>query len=144
MRWIYRNGLASLGEYALERGVDFAALELPDIISFKEHLQGRLSAGTVSTYLTGIRSFYAWTECTRTVSGIAKSAMRAIGLDDRRHTAHSLRHTAVTYALLGGAKVEEAQEMARHANINTTLIYSHHVDRIQNAAERKIESILDV
>ena len=80
---------------------------------------------------------------TRTISGIAKSAMRTIGLDSKRHTAHSLRHTAVTFALLGGAKVEEAKEMARHANINTTMIYSHHVDRIQNAAERKIENVLD-
>lgn len=80
---------------------------------------------------------------TRTVSGIAKNAMRAIGIDDMRHTAHSRRHTAVTYALLGGAALEEAQTMARHADISTTMVYSHHIDRIGNAAERKIGQVLD-
>ena len=80
---------------------------------------------------------------TRTVSRIAKNAMRSIGLDDSQHTAHSLRHTAVTYALLGGAALEEAQTMARHASINTTMVYSHHIDRIKNAAENKIGNVLD-
>lgn len=80
---------------------------------------------------------------TRTVSGIAKDAMRAIGLDDKRHTAHSLRHTAVTFSLMGGAKVEEAKEMARHSSLNTTMGYAHHVNRLRDAAERRIETVLD-
>lgn len=80
---------------------------------------------------------------TRTVSGIAKAAMRAIGIDDARHSAHSLRHTAVTYALLGDARLEEAQQMARHADVSTTQLYAHHVERLKNPAEAKIDKILD-
>ena len=40
---------------------------------------------------------------TRSVSRIVKEAMRKIGIDDPRYTAHSLRHTAITFSLLGGA-----------------------------------------
>lgn len=81
---------------------------------------------------------------TRSVSRIAKQAMRATGIDDERHSAHSLRHTAVTLSLLGGATEREAQDMARHADISTTMIYSHHIDRIKNAAELKIGNVLDL
>ena len=79
---------------------------------------------------------------TRSISRIAKGAMRAIGIDDERHTAHSLRHTAITFSLLGGASERDAQQMARHADISTTMIYSHNIDRIQNAAEKSVDAFL--
>lgn len=80
---------------------------------------------------------------TRSVSGIVKKALRSIGLDSERYTAHSLRHTSVTYALLGGATVEEAQKMARHADISTTMVYAHHVDRVRHASEYRVSAYLD-
>ena len=79
----------------------------------------------------------------RSISRIAKSALRAIGVDDERYTAHSLRHTAITFSLLGGATERDAQQMARHANITTTMLYSHDIDRIKHAAEREIDNVLD-
>lgn len=79
----------------------------------------------------------------RSISRIAKSALRAIGIDDERYTAHSLRHTAITFSLLGGATERDAQQMARHANITTTMLYSHDIDRIKHAAEREIDNVLD-
>ena len=79
----------------------------------------------------------------RSISRIAKSALRAIGIDDERYTAHSLRHTAITFSLLGGATERDAQQMARHANIATTMLYSHDIDRIKHAAEREIDNVLD-
>ncbi len=78
-----------------------------------------------------------------TISRIVKNALRAAGIDDRRLTAHSLRHTAITLSLLGGASLQEAQTMARHADINTTLIYAHNIQRIKQAPERKIASLLN-
>ena len=80
---------------------------------------------------------------TRSVSRIVKEAMRKIGIDDPRYTAHSLRHTAITFSLLGGASEREAQQMARHADITTTMIYAHNIDRIKNAAENNISRLLD-
>ena len=80
---------------------------------------------------------------TRSISRIAKEALQRIGFDDERHTAHSLRHTAITLALLGGASERDAQQMARHASITTTMIYSHNIDRVRNAAEKSVGSVLD-
>lgn len=80
---------------------------------------------------------------TRSIRRIVKEAMQAAGIDSERLTAHSLRHTAITFSLLGGASIQEAQQMARHSNINTTLIYAHNIERIGHAPERKIDSYLD-
>ncbi len=79
---------------------------------------------------------------TRSISRIVKEALREAGIDSDRLTAHSLRHTAVTLSLLGGATIQEAQSMARHKNINTTLIYAHNINRIKQAPERKIDALL--
>ena len=78
---------------------------------------------------------------TRTISWIVKQAMRTVGIDSERLTAHSLRHTAVTFSLIAGATIQEAQAMARHSNVNTTLIYAHNIDRIAKAPERKIDAL---
>lgn len=80
---------------------------------------------------------------TRSVSRIVKNRLKAMGLDDGRLTAHSLRHTAITLSLLAGATPQEARAMARHSDINTTLVYAHNINRIKQAPERKIDSFLD-
>jgi len=79
---------------------------------------------------------------TRSISRIVKNHLRAIGLNDRRLSAHSLRHTAITMSMLAGATPQEARVMARHADINTTLIYAHNINRILNAPEKKIDDLL--
>ena len=75
---------------------------------------------------------------TRTVSSIVKTRMQAVGLDDERLTAHSLRHSAVTIALLNGMDLQEVQQFARHSNIQTTMIYSHAIERAKNHCESTI------
>lgn len=80
---------------------------------------------------------------TRSISRIVKNRLRAIGIDDSRITAHSLRHTAITLSLLAGATPQEARAMARHADINTTMIYAHNINRIEQAPERKIDTLLE-
>jgi integrase/recombinase XerD len=79
---------------------------------------------------------------TRSLSRIAKGAMIEAGVDSQRLTAHSLRHTAITTALRAGASLQEVKTMARHADINTTLIYSHNIDREINAPEYKIDEYM--
>ena len=273
----YRCGLRSLEEYVIDHGLDIDNLETSDVVAFKKKLLARLSPGSVSTYLKGVKSFYRWAESdgfpdvaskvkgaplsrdfkkdtltreqakrllesargeseqekrdyailslmlrtglrdievvradvgdikphsgvmvlfvrgkgrsakddfvvlaealqadinrylaerkdlsptdplfastsnrnkggrltTRSVSGIVKKALRSIGLDSERYTAHSLRHTSVTYALMAGATVEETQKMARHADISTTMLYAHHVDRVRHASEYRVSAYLD-
>ena len=79
---------------------------------------------------------------TRTISMIAKTAMRKSGYNSRRLTAHSLRHSAVTLALLQGNSIQDVQAFARHANINTTEIYSHAVDRMRSTCEASIAHLI--
>lgn len=78
----------------------------------------------------------------RSVSRIVKERLKSVGLDDKRLTGHSLRHTGLTFSLLSGASLQETQNLAGHSDINTTLIYAHNIDRIKNAPERKIVSFL--
>lgn len=75
---------------------------------------------------------------TRSISGLVKACLRSAGYDSDRLTAHSLRHTAVTLSLLGGNSLQEVQQFARHANISTTQIYAHNLDRASNKCEATI------
>jgi len=80
---------------------------------------------------------------TRSLRRIIKARFRAAGITSSRLTSHSLRHTAVTLALLGGASLQEVQALARHASITTTQVYAHNIDRMGNAAEKKIDAMLE-
>lgn len=79
---------------------------------------------------------------TRSVSRIVKGAMQRAGYNSERLTAHSLRHTAVTLSLLAGNSLEEVQQFARHANLNTTMIYNHSLDMAKNTCSESITSLL--
>lgn len=78
----------------------------------------------------------------KSISRIVKGIFKENGLISERLTAHSTRHTACTLALLSGASLQDVQQMARHQNINTTLIYSHNINRLANNAESKIADLL--
>ena len=80
---------------------------------------------------------------TRSIRRVITSAFKKAHLSSDKLTAHSLRHTAITLSLLGGASIQEAKTMARHEDINTTLIYAQNINRIKDAPERKIDSLLE-
>lgn len=79
---------------------------------------------------------------TKSISRLVKQHLLAAGLDSERLTAHSLRHTAITQALVNGATIQEAKQYARHTNINTTLIYSHNLEKQANPCARLIAGAL--
>ena len=81
---------------------------------------------------------------TRTISYIAKEGLKAIGLDERSFTAHSLRHTTAVNILRAGGSLETAQFTLRHSNPATTQIYTATLNeerRLQNSGEALIDSI---
>lgn len=79
----------------------------------------------------------------RSVSRIAAKALEEAGAKSARLTAHSLRHSAVTFALLGGAEITDTQAMAGHENIQTTMIYNHSLDRMKpTRAENMVDALL--
>lgn len=75
---------------------------------------------------------------TRSISRLVKNAFINAGFNSEKLTAHSTRHTAVTLALMGGESLEEVQQFARHANITTTQIYAHNLDRANNKCSNVI------
>lgn len=79
---------------------------------------------------------------TRTISKIVKEGLKAVGLDSKYLTAHSLRHTFAVSILRAGGSLSDAQGVLRHANPATTQIYTLSIDeemRIKNAPEELIE-----
>jgi len=81
---------------------------------------------------------------TRTISQIAKDGLRAIGLDEKSFTAHSLRHTTAVNILRAGGSLETAQFTLRHANPATTQIYTATLEeerRLENSGEALLDSL---
>lgn len=80
---------------------------------------------------------------TRTISGLCKGGLKAIGLDGREFTAHSLRHTTAVTILKNGGDLTQAQNVLRHTTPTTTQIYVESIKeelRLQNAPEALIDA----
>ena len=77
---------------------------------------------------------------TRSISRIVKGTLIEAGYDSDMLSAHALRHTAATLNLLNGGTLEETQQLLRHQNISTTMIYSHALERAGNKSEERIAS----
>jgi integrase/recombinase XerD len=81
---------------------------------------------------------------TRTISQIAKEGLKAIGLNERAFTAHSLRHTTAVNILRAGGSLETAQHTLRHSNPATTQIYTATLNeerRLKSSGEALLDSL---
>lgn len=133
--WVQGKGYADKG--------DFVVLNEPCLKSISAYLERRGCGDLSAPLFAGVGNRNQGGRLsTRAVSGICKTAMKEAGISSPRLTAHALRHTAVTFALIGGATVQEAQALARHASIETTLIYAHNLDRMKAGAEHSIDRYL--
>ena len=79
---------------------------------------------------------------TRSISRIVKSHMIEAGYNSDRLTAHSLRHTCATLNLLNGGTPQETQQLLRHTSLNTTMIYSHALERANNNSEARVAAAI--
>ncbi len=79
---------------------------------------------------------------TKSIRRMVKSRLKNIGIDNRRVSAHSLRHTAATLNLLAGGSLESTQQLLDHASISTTQIYTHHLSRIQSQSEQRVSDLI--
>lgn len=79
---------------------------------------------------------------TRSISRIVKNALKAAGLESDRLTAHSLRHTAATLAMINGASLQEVQQLLGHKSINITMVYLHTLERVNNSSTDKITAAI--
>ena len=75
---------------------------------------------------------------TRSIRGLVKKYFLSAGLNSPKLTAHSTRHTFATMALLNGAEPVQVKEALRHKDLQTTMIYTHIINRTQDGAEKYI------
>lgn len=100
-----------------------------------EYLEKRGAVADDSPLFTSVsRRNYGGRLTTVSISRIIKKALRDGGYDSPRLTAHSLRHTTATTALQFGASLREVQQLLRHTKIDTTTIYLHELDALNNQA----------
>lgn len=67
-----------------------------------------------------------------------RAAFKQAGITEASKTSHSTRHTVITkVGRLAGPQA--AQDVARHADPRTTLIYMHTDSRLENAAEELVD-----
>ena len=131
--YIQGKGWDSKDEYiSLARPVEDA---IKAYLAARGETQGPLFASASNNSKGGRMS-------TRSISAIVKGHMRAAGFDSDRLTAHSLRHTAGTLNLLNGGTLQETQQLLRHSNINTTMIYLHNLERAANRSEQRIAAAI--
>lgn len=141
--------LRALGDatvlYLLGKGRDekaeYVKLSAPVERAIREYLKARGETDATAPLFASLsNNSQGKRMSTRSISAIAKSAMEEAGYSSDRLTAHSLRHSAVTIALLNGRPLEEVQQFARHRNVQTTLIYSHAIDLANNKCSETISA----
>jgi integrase/recombinase XerC/integrase/recombinase XerD len=109
-----------------------------------EYLATRTAPGSAPLFTSTSNNSKGDRLTTRTISYIAKEGLKAIGLDERSFTAHSLRHTTAVNILRAGGSLETAQFTLRHSNPATTQIYTATLNeerRLQNSGEALIDSL---
>ena len=80
---------------------------------------------------------------TRTISKICKEGFRAIGIDGKEYTAHSLRHTTAVMLLKSGS-LSDVQSVLRHSSPATSQVYTKSIEeelRLANPSEMKLDGI---
>lgn len=77
------------------------------------------------------------------IQWVVKNRLLDVGINSKRLTTHSTRHTAITLSLLSGVDLIDVKEMARHQNVDTTMLYVHNVNRLTKAPEKALDKIYE-
>lgn len=70
---------------------------------------------------------------------MVKDRFREAGIRDLSKSTHSLRHSAISAVIRGGGTLLQAQRFARHESPDTTQIYIHEAERLENPPELLIQ-----
>lgn len=126
---------------------DFVALtdHVYDIIS--KYLNTRTNKESDAPLFANVREGSKETRLTtRCVSGMVSQHMKASGIDDKKITTHSLRHTFATWLIKDGADIYDVMTAMGHSTVKTTEIYLKMVKqdlKLSNKTGKAIESILE-
>ena len=122
---------------------DFVVLSEKAYEPIKEYLQTRKAVKSGEPLFTSTSNQNSGGRLTtKTISSICKDGLRAIGLDGKEFTAHSLRHTTAVAILKHGKQLTDVQSVLRHISPVTSQIYTESVKeelRLQNAPELTLD-----
>jgi integrase/recombinase XerC len=125
-----------------EEKTDYIKLSPPVEKALRAYLNNRNAKPTEPLFTSNSDRNEGGRLTTKSISRLVKSRFMQAGYNSDRLTAHSLRHTAGTLNLMKGGTLEETQQLLRHSNINTTMIYLHHLDRAKNQSEQRISDAI--
>ena len=132
------------GRNISDKEKDFQVLDEEFIKVLSEYMRTRQNVDNSSyMFVSESRNNKGGQLTTRAVSAICKEGLKAIGLDSKEYTAHSLRHTVGTGLLLDGVSMEEIRKVLRHKDVSTTERYTRTVERwkrIESATEKRLFS----
>lgn len=117
---------------------DFCKLAPEVLTEIQEYLKDRKVKIGDPLFVSESRNNLNGRLCVGSISWLIKSHLRNIGINNPKMTCHSLRHTAITFSLLSGSTIQEAQQLARHSSILMTQIYAHNLDKLSSKASEKI------
>ena len=110
----------------------------------ERYLSTRRATGSEPLFISDSNNNKGERLTTRTISYIVKEGLKAIGLNEKQFTAHSLRHTTAVNILRAGGSLETAQYTLRHTNPATTQIYTATIkeeQRLKNSGEVLIDNL---
>lgn len=79
---------------------------------------------------------------TCTLRRIINSMYERAGIKSKEYVFHSLRHSFATLSLQNGLDIREVSKGLRHKNIQTTEMYAHDLDKINNRCSDTMSNIL--
>lgn len=136
--WVRGKGRAGKDDSVLVTGSALTALQtyikLREPKSSQEPLFASLSPRNYGQRLTVF-----------TFSRLIKKYLKSIGIDSRRISAHSLRHTFGVLSIQAGASLYEVQLAMRHTAPTTTEIYLGDIERskrLEAAPEKMLKKLL--
>ena len=79
---------------------------------------------------------------TKTIRLTIKNMFKRVGIVGDEYSCHSLRHTFATLSIQNDTDIREVSQALRHKNLQTTMIYLHDLEMINNKCSSAVAGII--